>query len=76
MTRRSQVLERADSGPFIEINPDDAQKLRIKNGEQVRVMSRRGRIILPARVTAGISPGITFIPLIQYPKFLRPRSVQ
>ena len=62
MTRRSQVLERADSGPFIEINPDDAQKLRIKNGEQVRVMSRRGRIILPARVTAGISPGITFIP--------------
>jgi predicted molibdopterin-dependent oxidoreductase YjgC len=62
MTRRSRVLESADSGPFIEINPVDADKLHIKDGVQVHVISRRGKIRLPARVTAGISPGVTFIP--------------
>jgi len=62
MTRRSPVLEDADSGPFIEINTADAERLHIKDGGQVRVISRRGRIMLPARVTDGISPGVTFIP--------------
>jgi formate dehydrogenase alpha subunit len=62
MTRRSKVLETADQGPFIEINPSDAEALHIEDGVQVRVISRRGKIMLPARVTSGISPGVTFIP--------------
>ena len=62
MTRRSQVLESADRGPVIEINPGDAERLHIKNGEKVVVASRRGSITLPAMVTDGISPGVTFIP--------------
>ena len=62
MTRRSKVLESADRGPVIEINPGDAERLHIKNGEKVVVASRRGSITLPAMVTDGISPGVTFIP--------------
>ena len=62
MTRRSQVLESADRGPVIEMNPDDAARLQIKDGEQVNVASRRGSITLPVLVTDGISPGVTFIP--------------
>jgi formate dehydrogenase alpha subunit len=62
MTRRSRVIEDADRGPFIEINPGDAERLHIKDGEQVCVMSRRGKITLPALVTDGINPGVTFIP--------------
>ena len=62
MTRKSQVLEDADRGPVIEMNPDDAARLQIKDGEQVNVASRRGRITLPVFITDRISPGITFIP--------------
>jgi predicted molibdopterin-dependent oxidoreductase YjgC len=62
MTRRSQVLEDADRGPVIEMNPDDAARLQIKDGEQVSVESRRGRITLPVLVTDRISSGVTFIP--------------
>jgi len=62
MTRRSQVLENADRGPVIEMNPDDAARLQIKDGEQVNVASRRGTITLPVFVTDRINPGITFIP--------------
>ncbi len=62
MTRRSQVLENADRGPIVEMNPDDAERLQIKDGEQVHVASRRGSITLPVLVTDGISSGVTFIP--------------
>jgi predicted molibdopterin-dependent oxidoreductase YjgC len=62
MTRRSKVLEDADHGPFIQMNPDDAAGLQIKDGEPVHVASRRGRITLPVLVTDRISPGVTFIP--------------
>jgi predicted molibdopterin-dependent oxidoreductase YjgC len=62
MTRRSSVLENADRGPVIEMNPEDAGRLQIKDGEQVHVASRRGRIVLPVLVTDRISPGVTFIP--------------
>jgi len=62
MTRRSQVLENADRGPVIEMNPVDAERLQIKDGEQVQVASRRGRITLPVLVTDRISSGVTFIP--------------
>jgi len=62
MTRRSQVLENADRGPVIEMNPDDVARLQIKDGEQVNVTSRRGTITLPVLATDRISSGVTFIP--------------
>ena len=62
MTRRSKVLEDADRGPVIEMNPADTARLQIKDGAQVNVTSRRGSITLPVLVTDGISPGVTFIP--------------
>jgi predicted molibdopterin-dependent oxidoreductase YjgC len=62
MTRRSPVLENTDRGPIIEMNPDDAARLQIKDGEQVNVASRRGSISLPVLVTDRISSGVTFIP--------------
>jgi predicted molibdopterin-dependent oxidoreductase YjgC len=62
MTRRSQVIEKADRGPVIEMNPDDVGRLQIKDGERVRVESRRGTITLPVLATDRISKGVTFIP--------------
>jgi predicted molibdopterin-dependent oxidoreductase YjgC len=62
MTRRSKIIEDADSGAYVEINPADAEKLDINNGDEVLAVSRRGRITLPAQVTERVSTGVVFIP--------------
>jgi predicted molibdopterin-dependent oxidoreductase YjgC len=62
MTRRSQVIESADRGPVVEMNPNDVERLQVKAGDQVRVASRRGAITLPVLPTDRISQGVTFIP--------------
>jgi len=62
MTRRSQVIETADRGPVVEMNPEDVARLQLKDGEQVKVASRRGTITLPVLATDRISRGVTFIP--------------
>ncbi len=62
MTRRSQVLEDAAPGPFVEMNPDDARAAGVRDGDEVRASSRRGSIVLPVRVTDRIQRGLVFIP--------------
>ncbi|MBY6019637.1 DMSO/selenate family reductase complex A subunit [Ferrimonas balearica] len=40
------------------INPEDAAALGIQNNDTVRVSSRRGVIVVPARVTPRVMPGV------------------
>lgn len=44
------------------INPLDAEKRSIKNGDSVKVFNARGATILPCRVTERIMPGVIAIP--------------
>lgn len=44
------------------INPGDAAARGIANGDLVQVFNDRGRIQLPARVTARIAPGVMSVP--------------
>ncbi len=46
----------------IWINTLDAQMRGIKNGDMVEVFNDRGRILLPAKVTSRILPGVTAAP--------------
>ena len=62
MTRRSEVLERSAPGPYVEMHPDDAAALGVADGEEVRAVSRRGEIVLPARVTDRVARGQVFMP--------------
>ena len=62
MTRRSDSLEREEPTGWIEINPEDAKALDIKNKEMVRAITRRGQINVPARVTKDIMKGVMFMP--------------
>ena len=62
ITRRAQALEAAEPGPYVEMAPDDLKRLRIRDGADVRVESRRGEITLPARAAARVRPGQVFIP--------------
>jgi formate dehydrogenase alpha subunit len=47
----------------IEINPADAARLTIEDGQTVRVSSRRGSIVLRAWVTQRTTLGVVFIPM-------------
>ncbi|MDJ0418238.1 molybdopterin-dependent oxidoreductase [Rhodococcus opacus] len=64
MTKTGKVakLNKLNSGPFVEINPADAQKLSIADGDKVEVASRRGRAVLPAVVSDRVLPGGCFAP--------------
>ena len=46
----------------IWVNTVDAEARGVKNGDLVRVFNDRGQIILPARVTERITPGVVAVP--------------
>ena len=62
MTRRSKGLHGLVPGPFVEVNGADAEKFRVKDGDRVKVSSRRGSIVLPAKVGSRVDAGVLFIP--------------
>jgi predicted molibdopterin-dependent oxidoreductase YjgC len=62
MTRRSDGLNGLVPGPFVEVNGADAKRFRVKDGDRVKVTSRRGSIVLPARVGSRVDTGVLFIP--------------
>ncbi len=62
MTRRSKTLTDQINEAFVEINENDAKRLCISNNQMVSVASRRGSIIIRARVIEGIMEGVVFIP--------------
>ena len=62
MTRRVPALEREASSAQLEINPADADKLGIKQGDKVIVKSRRGEIETKALVADKTTSGVVFLP--------------
>ena len=62
MTRRSHLLDREERSAFVEINPEDAEKLQVRTRQQVTISSRRGAIQAAAKLTERVPPGQVFIP--------------
>jgi len=62
MTRRSPTLNTQLSESYVEVNPEDAMKLGINDGEKVKVKSRRGEITIKARLSTIVPEGTIFIP--------------
>ncbi|MDQ1049236.1 bifunctional nitrate reductase/sulfite reductase flavoprotein subunit alpha [Streptomyces sp. V4I2] len=64
LTKTGKVakLNKLNSGPFVELHPEDARELGIADGDRVEVASRRGRAVLPAVVTDRVRPGACFAP--------------
>jgi anaerobic selenocysteine-containing dehydrogenase len=40
------------------IGPKDAERLGISDGDRIRIGNRRGAVILHARLTEGLKPGV------------------
>jgi formate dehydrogenase alpha subunit len=63
MTRRVQQIEQHAGEAYVEINPGDAARLGIQDGDSIKVRSRRGAIKIRARITRRVSEGTVFIPM-------------
>jgi predicted molibdopterin-dependent oxidoreductase YjgC len=62
MTRRSPKLDQEVPEGYVEISPEDADRLGLGKSERVRVVSRRGEIETRAWITRRVPPGTVFIP--------------
>jgi formate dehydrogenase major subunit len=48
-------------GETIDVSPEDADRLGLREGETVRVVSRRGAVEAPVRVDHSLRPGLVFM---------------
>ena len=62
MTRRTHLLDREEPHAFVELHPADAERLGVKERDEVLVVSRRGEVRVKARVTDIVTPGVVFMP--------------
>ena len=62
MTRRSEKLDQEVPEGYVEISPEDANRLGLGKSEPIRVVSRRGEIETKAWITRRVPPGTVFIP--------------
>jgi nitrate reductase NapA len=70
MTGQVPELAKAYPGAYVEINPKDAEKLAIKNGDTVVLETRRDKMTFPARVTDTCMPGLVFCPFFDKKKLV------
>src|SRR4029078_8941994 len=60
-TGRVPALQDKAPDAFVEISQEDAAAYGVREGPMVRVRSRRGYAVVPARIT-GIKRGVLFMP--------------
>jgi formate dehydrogenase major subunit len=63
LTRRVEAIVAHVPESFVEIHPATAERLGVRDGEYVRVESRRGAITVRAQVTDRPGRGVVFIPM-------------
>jgi len=61
-TRRIGFLHDQCPEPYVEVHPETAMKMKINDGEKVRVVSKRGSGEFPVLVVKTIRPDTIFIP--------------
>jgi len=61
-TRRVPSLLESEPEAFVEVHPDTASSLGVRDGEQVRVLTKRGSVSCKARFSRGIRFDTLFMP--------------
>ena len=65
MTKTGKVakLNKLNPEPFLQLHPEDAERLGVSEGDRVEIRSRRGRAVLPAAIDDAVRPGVCFAPM-------------
>ena len=61
LSRRSKPLDSIVSEGFLEMNPEDAESLRIKDADWINVSSRRGKVKTKVRITERVDKRAVFM---------------
>lgn len=59
--REAGTLRRAHPEPLVEIHPETAQKYDIREGDEVWVESKMGRIAQRAKLSSGVDPRVIYV---------------
>jgi predicted molibdopterin-dependent oxidoreductase YjgC len=62
LRREHRFLQLDYPDGFVELNPDDAQGLGVREGERVKVVSAEGAAVTGARITPEVRRGAVFAP--------------
>lgn len=62
MTGHSEGLNALNPEGYLEISPEDAESLCVCEGDMLEISSPRATVTAPARITAGLRPGVVFMP--------------
>ncbi|PYP36601.1 MAG: hypothetical protein DMD48_12430 [Gemmatimonadetes bacterium] len=62
MTRRASGLDAREPTAIVEIHPEDAKQLHVREGELVRLTSRRNSMVTAARISDRVARGQVFVP--------------
>ncbi len=60
MTKRSKALTRVYSHPIIELNPEDAKRLKFLEGALVKVWNKRGEVFFRVKLNSRVPQGLLF----------------
>lgn len=60
MTRKSWLLNNYCPESMAEINPKDGEKLGITDGDWIKIQSRRGHVIVKAKIVDRVPEGVVF----------------
>ncbi|WP_005032679.1 formate dehydrogenase subunit alpha [Holophaga foetida] len=61
MTRKTAAIEHKQPENFVEVHRDDAAAIGIKNGDMVKVETRRGSLVVKAHVARKVRPGMIWM---------------
>jgi formate dehydrogenase major subunit/formate dehydrogenase alpha subunit len=62
MIRKEDALNSIAAEAYAEVNPDDAHRLRLKDGQKVGISSRRGELEITVKISDRVGKGRVFIP--------------
>lgn len=58
MTRKVEGLNRLRSEERVEMHPEDAKELNIKDGEEMTLVSRRGEVRVKVKISSSSPRGV------------------
>lgn len=62
MTRKVDLLNRSKPEALVEISKEDAESLKIKNGEKVKIVSPFGEVVIKSKISNRVKKGIIAVP--------------